>query len=227
MKLLDATEQERLMQEFRLYIEQLNVEEESTGNARTPSPPVDLRTLLGELAVLKNEVRLESRQFKSTLEELRRMAEIVRQENERLHADVDRARAQGAASQKQAVRELLRELLDVRDRLQAGVDAGASIRVSPWAARLVPGQSRIARSLLQGTALTLRRLDDLLSAYRVRPVAALGKALDPMTMRVVAVESRHDAAEGSVLREIRRGFTQGDELLRAAEVVVNKEAKPT
>jgi molecular chaperone GrpE len=57
----------------------------------------------------------------------------------------------------------------------------------------------------------------------VRPIDALGARLDPQRMRAVGVESAQDAPEGIVLREVRRGFLHGQELLRAAEVIVNKK----
>ncbi len=227
MKPLEAQDKERLMEEFRCYLEQWNAEGEQGGTqdneAMTQS--MDLRTLLGEMAALKNEVRLESRQFKNTLEELRSFGEALREHNERLARDLDRSREQAAESQSQTERRLLLGLLDLRDRLQAGVDASAAVRASPWTRFLAPGQTRLAQSLMQGTTLTLQRLDDLLSSHRVRPIDTLARALDPMTMCAVATESVTDAPEGSVLREVRRGFTHAGELLRAAEVIVNKTAK--
>jgi hypothetical protein len=59
---------------------------------------VDLATLLGEMAVLKNELRLQSRQFKNTLDELRLFGNDLRQHGERLQRDLDRAREQAATS---------------------------------------------------------------------------------------------------------------------------------
>ena len=74
-----------------------------------------------------------------------------------------------------------------------------------------------------GLARSQREVDELLASHRVRPVAALGHALDPQCMHAVAVEWTPEAAEGAVLRELRRGFYQGTELLRAADVIVNKK----
>ena len=82
---------------------------------------------------------------------------------------------------------------------------------------------RHARSLREGSALTLQRLDDLLASHRVRPIAALGQALDPQCMQAVGIEWAPQAAEGVVLRELRRGYQQGTVLLRSAEVIVNKK----
>jgi molecular chaperone GrpE len=91
-------------------------------------------------------------------------------------------------------------------------------------ARLVPGERRFARAQSEGLTLTLQRLDELLETHRVRPIEALGKPLDPHCMRALGVEALPGAPDGVVLREARRGFFHGGELLRVAEVIVNKKA---
>jgi len=221
MRQLDPEEKERLVEEFRACLEQRedDAEEEE-------SEPVDLRTLLAEMAVLKNEVRLESRQFKSALEELRSFGEALRTHNERLARDLERAREQAAEAQRQAERRLLLGMLDLRDRLQAGADAAAARRPSVLA-HLVPGEMRFARALSEGLTLTLQRLDELLATYRVRPMDSLGQVLDPERMRAIGVESAPEAPDGVVLREARRGFMHSGELLRVSEVIVNKKATPS
>ncbi|MHB1590332.1 MAG: hypothetical protein ACYCTW_02185 [Sulfuricella sp.] len=131
MMLLDPAEKERLIEEFRSCLE--TWEESDEGD-----DAVDLHTLLAEMAALKNEIRLESRQFKSMLEEMRNFGDALREQNERLNRDLDRAREQAAAGKQKAERGLLLDMLDLRDRLQAGVDAGAAHGTS-FFARLVPG----------------------------------------------------------------------------------------
>jgi len=217
--LLEPDEKERLIEEFRACLETW---EEGDGDEEGASP-VDLHTLLTEMAALKNEIRLESRQFKSMLEEMRSFGDALREQNERLNRDLERAREQAAAGRQKAERGLLLDMLDLRDRLQAGVDANTAHR-PPFFARLAPGETRFAASLGQGLALTLSRLDDVLAGYRVRPLDVVGQALDPHTMRAVGVETMPGQPDGAVLFEARRGFFHGGELLRAAEVIVNKKA---
>lgn len=219
MSALDDGQKERLVDEFRACLEQWEDNAED-------GEGVDLRTLLGEMAALKSEVRLESRQFKSVLDELRQLGEALRAQNERLNRDLERARSETTEAQRLTERRLLLGVVDLRDRLQAGADAAAARRPSALV-RLFPGETRFARAVSEGLTLTLRRLDELLSAYRVRPIDAVGRPLDPQCMRAVGVESAADAAEGVVLREARRGFQLGGELLRVAEVIVNKKATPT
>jgi molecular chaperone GrpE len=81
---------------------------------------------------------------------------------------------------------------------------------------------QLIESLRTGQHITLRRLNQILSEYHLRPLEALDKPLDPHTMKVVEVESRADVAQGIVLDELRKGFFWDEELLRPAEVKVAK-----
>ncbi|MBK6973077.1 MAG: nucleotide exchange factor GrpE [Sterolibacteriaceae bacterium] len=215
---LDPEAKERLIEAFRASLDDWDAAGKDEGEA-----PVDLFSLLAEMASLNNEVRLQSRQFKSTLDELRRFGDDLRARNERLERELDRAREQYASIQAQTERPLLLGLLDLRDRLQAGVEAAARPPAS-LLARLLPGLSRFAASLAQGQRLSLQRLDDLLASYRMRPIPALGEPLAPERMRVVGVEAADDVADGTVLREARRGFFKDGEIFRVAEVIVCKKA---
>lgn len=210
---LDDAARERLVEQFRASLDSIDAGEPD-------AEAVDLRTLLTEMAVLKNEVRLQARQFKATLEELQRAGQALHEQQQLAQREVERSRSQAAVARAQAEQGLLLELLELRDRLQAGVDAARSWRPSLWQ-RLRGGEHRFVDSLRAGSAMTLERLDELLANHRVRPIEAVGQPLDPHRMHAVAVEQSATAAAGVVLRELRRGFMQGGELLRAAEVIVN------
>ncbi len=232
---LDAQERQRLVEEFRACLERVNdqrssCDETPAGESFAPAPvAVDLATLLGEMAVLKNELRLQSRQFKNTLEELRHFGNDLRQHGERLQRDLDRAREGTAAIKRHTERQFLLALVDLRDRLQNGVDA-AGRPPSSFFTRLVPGPTRFAASLAERQRLTLQRLDDLLASHAVRPMQVVGEILDPERMRVVGLESAAEPAslqDGTVLREVQRGFFHDGELLRVAQVIVSKKATRT
>ncbi|MDS4015465.1 MAG: nucleotide exchange factor GrpE [Candidatus Accumulibacter sp.] len=230
----DEAQREVLVEEFRNRLAQALA---TTEDGQEPaaagdqsagaSREVDLATLLGEIAMLRNELRLQSRQFKQTLEELRRFGDDLRTNNERLQRDLERAHEQTSLVAQQTARPLLLALLDLRDRLQAGVDAAGRMPSSIMT-RLVPGPQRFAASLAEGQRLSLQRLDELLAGQRVRAMRVEGEAFDPQRMRVVGVESGTAAAvaDGTVLREVRRGFYHDDGLLRLAEVIVSKKANP-
>lgn len=220
--MIDAEAKQRLIEQVRACLDA-----DDSGPADPDSPddlaqPLDLHTLLAEMAALKNEVRLQARQFKTALEQMQALGDALRSQSERLQQDLDRARAQATQAKSQAERGLLLGLLELRDRLQAGLDMQAARRPTTLQ-RLLGGDQRFNQSLREGSALTLQRLDELLDSHRVRPIAAIAQPLDPQCMQAVAVEWAPQIAEGRVLRELRRGYMQGTELLRAAEVIVNKK----
>lgn len=215
----DSDDKDRLLEEFRACMERCD--EEDANEADDEESSVDLFTLLKEMAELKNEVRLESRQYKVMLEELRSFSDGLREQNQRLIHDLERAREQAAIIQRKTERDLFLDMLDLRDRLEAGVKASASHQPH-FISSLFPSEMRFARSLGEGLTLSLQRLDDQLASYRVRPFNATGQSLDPHLMRVVGLEFVPGKPDGYVLRESRRGFYHDGELLRAAEVIVNK-----
>ncbi len=218
--MLDPEAKERLVEQFRACLDS------DADDAADEDEPIDLRTLLAEMAALKNEVRLQARQFKSALEQTQALSDALAAHNQALARDLERARAQAAEAKAQAERGLLLGLLELRDRLQAGLDAQTAWRpvlLLRLLGKLLGDPQRHSRSLREGSALTLQRLDELLAGHRVRPIAALGQALDPQCMQAVGIEWAPEAAEGVVLRELRRGFQQGTLLLRSAEVIVNKK----
>lgn len=223
-------EREALVAAFQAALERAEGSADAQAEARDPTPaPVDLATLLSEMAVLKSELRLQSRQFKNTLDELRLFGNDLRQHGERLQRDLDRARADVTAIQAQTEKQFLLALLDLRDRLQNGIDAAGRPAAS-LLSRLLRGPTRFVASLAEGQRLTLQRLDDLLASHGVRPLPVVGEILDPQRMCAVGVEAGSASAgilDGTVLREVRRGFFHNGELLRVAQVIVSKKANKT
>lgn len=223
--MLDSEAQERLVEQFRARLALGDPNDRVQDNEAAAGEPIDLSSLLAEMAALKNEVRLQARQFKSALDQLQALSDVLREQNQGQARDLERSRAAAANAKAQAQRGLLLGLLELRDRLQAGLDAQIAWRPAPLM-RLFGGTQAYAGILAEGSALTLQRLDELLASHRVRAIAVLGQAHDPQCMHAVATEWAPQTAQGVVLRELRRGFYQGSELLRAAEVIVNKKGPP-
>lgn len=216
--MLDEDTRQRLVEQFAHSLEQ--AADAVSADTSEPAPPApDLHTLLAEMAALRNEARLQARQARSAVDELHAFGEALREHNERLQRDLEQARAAAATARAEAERGLLLGLIDLRDSLQAALAAAQPPR--GWRAWF-GGAARLAASLREGSALTLQRVDALLAGHRVRPIAAVGQPLDPHSMRAVAVEASAGQPAGVVLRELRPGYRQGSELLREAEVIVNK-----
>jgi molecular chaperone GrpE len=215
---MDESAKDQLVARFRSYLD--SVDTAPTGDAGTQgdSPP-DLFTLLAELAALKSEVKLESRNLKSAVEEFRGLYATLREANTRLADEQARCREQEQLLGQQAQKELLLDLLELRDRLQAGHDQAVRFRLGGFGRRAAV---RFVASMAEGMAMNLRRLDETLERRGVRPLPVLGKPFDPHTMHAAELARDSDQAEGLVVGELRKGFLHQDKLLRSAEVVVNR-----
>ncbi len=83
-----------------------------------------------------------------------------------------------------------------------------------------------SESLRGGLQATLRGFDALLAGAGVRPLDVVGKPFDPRFAEAIATRESDDVDDGTVLEEAAPGYLLGDELLRPAQVVVAKRAKP-
>lgn len=221
---MDLATRERLLDRFAAYLDAVpEPGDRSPAETDRPAGP-DLFTLLAEVVALKNEVKIESRQVKGALDEFRGAFDLVRQAQTRLEeGEAQRLEAERRARQG-GERELLLELLELRDRLQAGYDQAR--RYGPgWLARLGQADTFVAK-MAEGMGMNLRRLDDTLARRGVRPLRVLGQRFDPQSMNAAEAGWDSTQADGLVLAERRRGFLQGERLLRPAEVVVNRLTQP-
>lgn len=256
---MDDEVKERLVARFRVYLdsaEAVVATAAAEGSGATP----DLFTLLAEVAALKSDVKLQSRQFKTALDELRALcdgrrgaaggeapeAAPVPGKAEEAGPDGgpagDRAgdRAGDTTGVDTAEKQLVLELLELRDRMQAGHDQAARYRPARGGPGLGAGlgaglglglgrgnttaATRFVAAMAEGMAMNLERLDATLARRGVQPLPAVGERFDPHTM--VAAEQARDPyrAEGDVVAELRKGFLYRGRLLRPAEVAVNRLA---
>jgi molecular chaperone GrpE len=218
---MDPSLKEALLEQFRAYLNGVDTAPEAGLNAGGQAGEVDLFALFSELAALKNEVKLEARQFKGALDQFREAYSSLQSTHASLQAELERCRAAQQALQRESLRPLLLQLLDLRDRIEAGVQTLGAYRPGRWD-RFCKQGLRLLGGLREGQEITLRRLDQVLAGYRVSPLEVMGRPLDPHTMRATEVESRTDLNSGIVTGELRKGFLWEGEVLRLAEVRVNK-----
>lgn len=218
---MDETTKDELTRQFRACLEQLP---EDNLEAISPEGSTDLYTLFAELTALKNEVKIESRQVKSALEEFKAVFETLQEAQGHMAAELTRSRKDRDELSRALLRPLLRELLDLHDRLAAGLAAATFHRPS-FFVRLCKREGRMIEGLRNGQQMTLRRLEALLASCQVRPIEVLGQSFDPARMHAAETESRPELAEGVVTAELRKGFFWDEELLRIPEVKINKIAK--
>jgi molecular chaperone GrpE len=74
------------------------------------------------------------------------------------------------------------------------------------------------QSLLEGFDLIHNRVRRVLQSEAIEPIACLGLPVDPDRMIVVEVTDEPDWPPGTVIEELRRGYTWRGRILRLAEV---------
>ncbi|QQS54845.1 MAG: nucleotide exchange factor GrpE [Candidatus Competibacteraceae bacterium] len=221
---MDTACKEQLLARFRAYLDELPEMEPTAEEDRH----TDLYSLFAELVALKNEVKLESRQVKTALEEFRAVFATLQASQSQLGGELDRARGALPEQRRTVLKPVLLELLELRDRLEAGLRALQSYHPALWVQWLRGRRKErdLLQAMAQGQDISLRRLDQILNAQQVVALETEGQPLDPHTMRAAELDRRPNLANGIVTEELRKGYTWQGELLRLAEVKVNRQPEP-
>ncbi len=216
---MDESRKEKLIAQFSTYLETEYIEEEEDNNRE--QNPIDLFSLFTELAALRNEVKLEARQVNVALEIFKETFDTVQTTHKQLTSQVEHCRTEHINQKRELTRNMLLAFLDIYDRLEAGMSALNNYN-PPLFGYFCKREISLILSLQKGQAMTLGRVIQILSRYRVRPLDVLEKPLDPHRMRVVEVDCQDQIKNGIVTAELRKGFMWEEEILRPAEVKVNK-----
>lgn len=212
---MDENLKEELVERFRDYL--------TTGYEPEPDlEPVDMYALFTELSGLKNEVRIESRQVKTALDEFRQAFMAMDGANQDLRDMMQRLGRQKEGQKTGEIQSVLvHGLMDLYDRIrsameQAPPDPGFFERLSGDGR-----QRRWIQAQVQGQEMLAERVLALLKQCGV-DVLPVGETFTPATMHAVGFSTDPSLPDGHVLREVRKGFVEGERLLRPAEVIVNK-----
>ena len=213
----DGDWKRQALEDFRQWLDGLGAEPADPEEADAAGS--DLRDLFAELAALRQEVRLQNREQARAGRELAAAAE----RSEAAARRAERSDATQAALEERVARtaedRCLVETLEVRDALARGRDAAVRLRDRR---RLFRRPPRGAGGVVEGYDLALRRLDRMLSRFDVRRVETVGRPFDGRVM--FAAEARRDdgTPDGLVVEELRSGFVRRDDVLRLADVAVNR-----
>jgi len=104
---------------------------------------------------------------------------------------------------------LIKELLTVLDNLERAIDHAEK------------GENN-QESVIEGIRMTCQSFKDILKKFGVQPVAALGEKFDPQFHEAAMQEEDPNKEEGTIIKEIQRGYLLKDRLIRPAMVVVSK-----
>jgi molecular chaperone GrpE len=215
---LDDSIKQALIDRFRGYLDMVEDGEEPPDD---PGETADLFSVLVEMAALRSEVRTESRLVKDALEQFRGVFDSLQASQATLQRELDRARTETRDQAQSALRPLLLDVIDLRDRLVAALTLSAVARPR-WHDRLWRRDRSGVAAWQEGLRMTLRRLDQVLLERRVVATQLAGLPFDPRLARAIGTAADSSVAEGTVIKEVRAGFLWDDQVLRTAEVIVSK-----
>ncbi len=69
----------------------------------------------------------------------------------------------------------------------------------------------------------LKNMDSLLVKYQVKPIDALGEIFDPNYHEAISVINDGDLDDGTITREIRKGYISQSRVIRATLVEISKK----
>ncbi|RLA21712.1 MAG: nucleotide exchange factor GrpE [Gammaproteobacteria bacterium] len=206
-----------LLEDFQKYLEQSNLD------SFTAQEQPDLNSLLSEMTGLKTEVKAEARQFKNTLDTLSSALTIVQEDNKTLAAELVAYGQRLEQQQEKLMRTMLLQMVDMYDRLNTGVEVLQNYQpVNRLFKKSRPKDVHFIERFKEGQMMALRRFEQLLQEHQVKVIDCVGKRLDPVTMSAVETEQDVTRENGLVLQELRKGFLFKGQVLRLAEVKVNK-----
>src|SRR5262245_15684845 len=156
----------------------------------------DLFSVFVELSGLRNETRAQSRLVKEALDRFRGVFDTLQASHATLERELNRARAEADDRERMVVKPLLLDIIDVRDRLAAGLKRLAAPR---WYERfLAKARAEAAQAWQEGMQMTLRRIDQLLADRRIVATEPVGRPFDPRLAIAVATVADPAVADGIV-----------------------------
>ncbi len=130
----------------------------------------------------------------------------------RSRAELDNYRKRVVREKEEAIRyangALLEDLLPVLDNFELGLGAAKN--------------ATDASGIIMGLEMVRKQMEDFLRSHGVDTIDATGTPFDPNIHDAVAQEASAEVPEGTVIRQMRKGFKLKDRLIRPASVVVSK-----
>jgi molecular chaperone GrpE len=140
---------------------------------------------------------------------------------QRTRADFDnfrkRAAGEASAARVRGRAELASDLVSVIDNLERALETAS---VDPRAA--LAGEVSAEGPLEQGIVLTYRELHGALQRAGVESFDPVGEPFDPTWHEALQTRAEEGTASGVVLDVMQKGYRIGEQLIRAARVVVSE-----
>ncbi len=152
-----------------------------------------------EVSSLKEQLRQEQEKSKEYLSKLLYAQADFENYRKRLNQEID-SRVEAEKSR------LIQKLLTIVDELELAIKAAEQVRN--------------ASGVVTGLEVVSKKFRELLTAEGLTPIETAGKKFDPALHEAVERVPRDDSEEGTILEEIRGGFTLRGKLIRPSIVKI-------
>ncbi len=212
---MDQEKKEELLQQFSEYLDCIDDEDDLPED-------YDAFSLHAELAGLKNEVQIESRQVKTALDDFRSVFSTLEHTNRLLSQQLKESRTRESEAAGQEVKSLLILLLPLIERfMEATAHEPPKKGIFPFG--FIKRQRQWIEAHRQGMLMLQDRLTAITGRSGVKVVNCMGNSFDPQYMQAMDIKYDEQVEEGVVLEELRPAFFLNGEVLHFAEVIVNRK----
>jgi molecular chaperone GrpE len=160
-----------------------------------------------ELADRATEIESLRQELESSQEQLLRNAAEF--QNYRRRTEQEKAQLVGFGKTL-----VIQQFLDIVDDFQRSLEAAEQVD------RNDSESGSAYRALKEGVDLVYRKFVDGLTKLGVQPIEAVGRPFDENEHEAMMQQPDTDAAPGTVIEELQKGYRMGDRILRHAKVIV-------
>jgi len=217
----DSNTINQLVSQFSVFLQKDDKDKIVASQHSGSQNTVTLYNLFSELATLKNEVKRESKQVKEAVGQFSGLLDTLKENNQQLSTELERQQQQEDKTTIAYRLPLLEDVLDLNDSLQQTLVSAKKYKPSWWERRIKRAQF-FRQDMIDGLEITYRRINKMLQQHHIKPINCVGKKLNPHMMKAVKTIRNKKHENGTVFAEIRKGYTYRNEVIRLAEVVVNK-----
>ena len=180
-----------------------------------PGSPDDEETA-EEVSDGKDPVEDAGTELESRLEAAEQALQSEQDRFTRLYAEFENYKKRTAREmgefRKYATESLVKELIPVVDNLERAISSSGD-------------DTQDKSCILEGVEMTRKEILRVLEKYHVKSIEAMGMPFDPNFHEAVGQEESETEEDNIVVRELLKGYTMHDRLIRPSMVIVSK-AKP-
>ncbi len=187
------------------FEEAVGIEIEQPGNLNPGDDYVEApaEEIVGdELSLMEKALTKAEEELVTHRDAMLRMQAEMENLRKRLIRDLEKSR-------KLALERVMRDILQVRDSLELGLEADSELTS--------------AEQLREGQALTFRMLNKVLQDHDMELIDPVGEAFNPEFHQAMTVMPSEELEENSVVEVLQKGFKLHDRLIRPAMVVVSRK----